>query len=66
MKRSEVTHWTDDLVRLQACDDAVEWARGYDTMDAAWAACERGDWMLWLACRWPAPTSCAATTRNRR
>jgi hypothetical protein len=23
-------------------------ARGYDSLDAAWSACDRGDWMLWL------------------
>jgi hypothetical protein len=45
------THWTDDLTRLLACNDAVAWAKGYDSLDAAWAACERGDWMLWLADR---------------
>jgi hypothetical protein len=36
------------LIDLGACHDAVEWARGYDTPEAAWAACERGDWMLWI------------------
>ena len=44
-------HWTDLLVRLNACPEAVEWARGYRSLAAAWAACERGDWMLWLAAR---------------
>ena len=44
-------HWTDLLVRLNACPEAVEWARGYRSLAAAWAACERGDWMLWLAGR---------------
>jgi hypothetical protein len=44
-----VTHWADGLARLDACHDAVAWARDFDSLDAAWAACERGDWMLWLA-----------------
>ena len=38
----------DDLVALGTCGDALDWARGYDTAQEAWDACERGDWMLWL------------------
>jgi len=41
-------HWTDRLVALDACQEAVEWAKAYPTLDAAWAACERADWMIWL------------------
>lgn len=44
-------HWTDALVQLDACEDAIIWALGYDSLAAAWAACVRGDWMLWLAGR---------------
>ena len=44
-------HWTHKLTKLGACRDAVAWAGGYATADEAWAACERGDWMLWLAGR---------------
>jgi len=44
-----MTHWTDRLAQLDACSDAVAWARRYDSLKAAWAACERADWMLWLA-----------------
>ena len=44
-------HWTRKLNKLGACEDAVEWARDYQTLEAAWAACRRGDWMLWLAAR---------------
>ncbi len=47
----DATHWADALVRLRACADAVAWARQYPDLRAAWAACERGDWMLWLAGR---------------
>ena len=42
-----MTHWTNSLP-LKACDDVRDWARSYDTPQAAWDACERGDWMLWL------------------
>ena len=42
-------HWTDKLVAMNACPDAVEWARAYSSLTAAWKACERADWMLWLA-----------------
>jgi hypothetical protein len=48
-------HWTHALHDLDACDDALAWAEGYDSLDAAWAACERGDWMLWLAGRVAGP-----------
>ena len=41
-------HWTDKLVELHACREAVEWAKGYPSLRAAWKACKRGDWMLWL------------------
>ena len=37
------------LTDLGACKDAVEWAEAYDTLADAWAACGRGDWMLWYA-----------------
>ena len=40
--------WTDALTALRACDDAVAWAESFASLDAAWSACERGDWMLWL------------------
>jgi hypothetical protein len=41
-------HWTDALVNMNACPETVEWARGYRSLSAAWKACDRGDWMLWL------------------
>lgn len=36
---------------LGACTEALDWLRasGHPTLSAAWAACKRGDWMLWLA-----------------
>ena len=42
-------HWTDKLVAMGACPDAVEWARDYPSLAAAWKDCKRADWMLWLA-----------------
>ena len=36
------------LCRLGACPEAVEWAKPYATLQQAWDACERPDWMLWL------------------
>ena len=38
----------DKLVKLNACSEAVEWAKTQRTHKEAWANCERGDWMLWL------------------
>ena len=43
--------WHNGLVRLGACSEAVKWARRYKSPAAAWAACDRGDWMLWLLAR---------------
>ena len=54
-------HWTEEwLVALDACPEAVAWARGYPTLRAAWAACERADWMLWLADRLAGPWGSAS------
>ena len=39
------------LSRTQACAEAREWAKPYATLEAAWAACPRADWMLWLAAK---------------
>ena len=39
---------TDQLIKLGACSDAVQWADQYPSLQAAWDACEHGDWMLWL------------------
>jgi len=42
-------HWSDALVALGACEEAVEWARGQKDPEIAWQSCERADWMLWIA-----------------
>jgi len=38
----------DQLTKLRACSEAVEYAAAHPTLQAAWDACKRGDWMLWL------------------
>lgn len=38
------------LVRLGACGDAQEWAKG-KSLDRAWKTCKRSDWMIWLLAR---------------
>jgi len=39
----------EELKSMGACSEAVDWAESYATLQEAWDACERGDWMLWLA-----------------
>jgi hypothetical protein len=36
------------LTELDACHEAVEWARKQPDWGTHWNNCERGDWMLWL------------------
>ena len=38
------------LEALGACPEALDWLRAekHPTLAAAWVACPRGDWMLWL------------------
>ena len=38
------------LKSLSACDEAVRWVADRD-LESAWAQCEQGDWMLWLAAK---------------
>ena len=38
-----------EIEKYHPCKDAVEFRRQYATFAEAWAACPRGDWMLWLA-----------------
>ena len=40
-------NWIHNLRSLEACREAVEWAKQHKSPQAAWDACERGDWMLW-------------------
>jgi len=39
------------LKQLGACAEAVEFASHYDSLEAAWNACENAYWLLWYACR---------------
>ncbi len=41
-------NWIEKLKGLGACDEALEWAKGYSSLKVAWAACKRGDYMFWL------------------
>jgi len=43
----------NELKRMKACQEAVKWVGDRD-LAAAWAECERADWMLWYAA-WKAP-----------
>ncbi len=42
--------YMDRLTEMRACRDALDWllAGGYPTLQAAWDACQRSDWMIWL------------------
>jgi hypothetical protein len=41
-------HWSAKLKAKGACSDALAWCKGFRSVKAAWLACERGDWMLWI------------------
>ncbi|NBO26982.1 MAG: hypothetical protein EBU96_09385, partial [Actinobacteria bacterium] len=45
--------YIDRIAALGACSDAIEWLRAARQPDlaAAWAACPRAEWMLWLTAR---------------
>ena len=43
--------YIDKLKQLNACEDAVDWCANYPSLEEAWQACHRGDWMLWLIAR---------------
>jgi hypothetical protein len=52
------TQFMIDLRKMNACSEAVAWYESYDWADeeAAWLACQRPDWLLWLAGRSPRVT----------
>ncbi len=52
-------HWSAALVDLGACEESIEWSATQPDSATAWAACERPDWLLWLAGR-------TATTAEHR
>ena len=56
-------HWSRRLKQLSACAEAVTWARDHDSLQAAWDACQRGDWMVWLlACTGAYDEECRTLT----
>ena len=40
--------WRASLLALGPCREAIEWLATQPDAATAWAACQRGDWMLWL------------------
>lgn len=44
-----ITHWSENLVKLGACDPACEFAATQETPEQAWNNCPKPDWLLWLA-----------------
>ena len=65
MKPSDKPTLVKQLTDMRACEKAVEWVRDNDirTLKAAWAQCERGDWMLWYAGRLSGPPESASRKR---
>jgi hypothetical protein len=45
------------LAKLGACSPAIKWLEQQPSYKHAWASCEHGAWMLWLAGRTAAPAS---------
>jgi len=41
--------YIDKLIKLDACREAIRWAKDYPTFQAAWDKCEDAEWMLWIA-----------------
>ena len=42
--------YIEKIVELEACDSSINWleSHNFPTLQDAWNACERGDWMSWL------------------
>jgi hypothetical protein len=51
MKNLSAVQFEALLVKLGACSEVRDWARG-KTLREVWKTCKRGDWMLWLAARY--------------
>ncbi len=43
--------WIVPIKKMRACEEALKWAESLDSLEDAWAECQRGDWMLWLLAR---------------
>jgi len=39
------------LRKMSACSEAVDFCAQHKSLAAAWAACERGDWLLWYCAK---------------
>jgi hypothetical protein len=50
LKEKKMNNYQSKLADMHACSDAIEWLeeQRFPTLQDAWDACERGDWMLWL------------------
>ena len=46
---TKIVNHVDVLVKLNACGDAIGYARSKPDAESAWRDCERGDWLLWIA-----------------
>lgn len=51
------TAWLSDLARLGPCGKGLTWAQSQPSPEAAWAACPRPEWLLWLLIRLAKPGS---------
>ena len=49
-----------NLRKLDPCEDGLAYAESHRSLHAAWDACERGDWMLWLLGRLSGPPESAS------
>jgi len=54
-KSSRMKILNQQIADLHPCKEAVKWWLGQPSDQAAWAACERGDWMLWLLAQGAGP-----------
>lgn len=40
-----------EIDKFNPCRDGVDFRKRFKTFEEAWNACERGDWMLWIAAK---------------
>ena len=41
-------HWSRQLAQLNACVDAVRWAKRQPSYAVAWKRCPKAGWLAWL------------------
>jgi hypothetical protein len=56
-------HWSDTLVAMGACAEAVAWCRKQPSAAVAWRKCQRADWMIWWISR---RTGCNSGRTHRK